>query len=226
MSTAVKRKPTPPSAKPATKVAAAPAAQYRFLHVGCGPKETAPPLPKEFTLGNWQEVRLDIDERVKPDVVSSMTDMSAVESGSMHAVWSSHNIEHLQFHDAALALKEFYRVLVPHGFVFLTCPDIQTAAEEIAKGNLFGPLYQSAAGPISAFDIVFGYAKFTKNNPFMAHKAGYTLNSLLEMFSLAGFKMPMGVRNPSKHDMFVLAYKEPLDTATARANFDALLKFY
>lgn len=199
-------------------------ATRQFLHVGCGPVETCPWLPKAFKSPEWKEIRLDIDERVNPDVVASMTDMPNVATASVDAIFSSHNIEHLMFHEVRQALSEFYRVLSPGGFVLLTCPDLQSVAELIAKGNLFGPAYQSAAGPISAFDMVYGYTAFTRNNPFMMHKSGFTLNSLLELFGMAGFKMPIGKRNPELYDMWVLAYKEQQDVEAAKQNFATLLQ--
>jgi hypothetical protein len=51
-----------------------------FLHVGCGHKR------KERTtkaLSSWNELRFDIDESVKPDLVGTMTDMSTVSSESV-----------------------------------------------------------------------------------------------------------------------------------------------
>jgi ubiquinone/menaquinone biosynthesis C-methylase UbiE len=54
-----------------------------------------------------------------------MTDMSAVETSSMDALYSSHNIEHVYAHEVPKALAEFKRVLRPDGFVIITCPDIQ-----------------------------------------------------------------------------------------------------
>jgi hypothetical protein len=53
-----------------------------FLHIGCGPKRKDETLPA-FQSDDWQEVRFDIDESVAPDIIGTMTDMSAVETGSM-----------------------------------------------------------------------------------------------------------------------------------------------
>jgi predicted SAM-dependent methyltransferase len=52
---------------------------------------------------------------VQPDVLGTMTDMSAVATGSVDAVVSSHNMEHLYPHEVPLALAEFVRVLKPDG---------------------------------------------------------------------------------------------------------------
>lgn len=69
-----------------------------FLHVGCGPKYKKQ-TTKGFNVIDWAERRLDIDASVNPDVVGTMTDMSAVLSGSMKAIFSSHNIERLYPHE-------------------------------------------------------------------------------------------------------------------------------
>jgi len=80
-----------------------------FLHVGCGPIKKN--LVKGFSNDVWSEIRLDIDEKVRPDIIGSILDMHSVESGSVDAVYSSHNIEHVFPHEVPIALKEFHRVL-------------------------------------------------------------------------------------------------------------------
>src|SRR5947209_6815214 len=52
-------------------------AMRRVLHIGCGPVELKK-LPTCFHGSGWQEVRLDIDPRVKPDIVANMLDMAPV----------------------------------------------------------------------------------------------------------------------------------------------------
>jgi predicted SAM-dependent methyltransferase len=50
---------------------------------------------------------MGLDHAVQPDVVGTMTDMSAVATGSIDAIVSSHNIEHLYPHE--VRLKSFCR---------------------------------------------------------------------------------------------------------------------
>src|ERR1700675_4069636 len=88
----------------------------KFLHVGCGPQNQAS-IQKGFNTPDWEEVRLDIDPDVNPDVVGTITDMEKVASSSMDAVFSSHNLEHIFPHEVPMALAEFKRVLKPDGFV-------------------------------------------------------------------------------------------------------------
>ena len=123
-----------------------------FLHVGCG--GASKKHLKGFNSDEWKEIRFDIDKKVNPDIVGTLTDMSLVESSSVDAIYSSHNIEHIYPHEIPRALKEFHRVLKPEGIVVITCPDLQTVCEAVAKDKLVEPLYVSPAGPISAIDIL------------------------------------------------------------------------
>jgi ubiquinone/menaquinone biosynthesis C-methylase UbiE len=158
-----------------------------FLHVGCG---VANPDKVHITFRGpeWREVRLDIDPGVKPDVVASMTDMAAVESGSMDGLYSSHNLEHLYPHDVPTALREFVRVLRPDGFALLTLPDLQRVAELVAADKLEEAAYVSPAGPIAPLDILFGFRpSLAAGNLFMAHRTGFTATSLAKAVVAAGF---------------------------------------
>jgi hypothetical protein len=49
-----------------------------FLHVGCG-NNTKLQAGRGFQGDEWQEIRFDINPAVKPDIIGTMTDMSAVK---------------------------------------------------------------------------------------------------------------------------------------------------
>lgn len=158
-----------------------------ILHVGCGPYNPDA-LPKPFRTSEWREVRLDINPDVEPDIIGSITDMSAVSDESMDAVFSSHNLEHVFAHEVPIALAEFYRVLKPAGRVLITVPDIQEVATHIAQGNLEEPLYESPVGVISAIDILYGLrTAIAEGNHFMAHRTAFTGESLYQKLKQAGF---------------------------------------
>ena len=76
-----------------------------FLHVGCGRLNKSNCLG--FESDDWDEIRLDIDKEVEPDIIGTLTDMNAVETASVDAVYSSHNIEHIFPYEIPIALKEF-----------------------------------------------------------------------------------------------------------------------
>ena len=60
----------------------------KLLHVGCGTFTKEKTIPYFFSHA-WQEIRFDIDPNVKPDIVGSLTDMSALETESVDAIYSS-----------------------------------------------------------------------------------------------------------------------------------------
>ncbi len=56
-----------------------------FLHVGCG-QARKDRTTRGFNTPEWNELRLDIDPQVKPDIVGTMLNMSAVGDQSVDAV--------------------------------------------------------------------------------------------------------------------------------------------
>lgn len=98
-------------------------ADLTFLHVGCGPKHKDQ-TTSGFNQPHWREVRLNIDQRVSPDVVGTKTDLSMVADCPVDTVFSSHNIEHMYLHEVPLALGEFLWALNEEGFFVITCPDL------------------------------------------------------------------------------------------------------
>jgi len=156
----------------------------KALHVGCGTS----PLPAALFPGEWQEIRLDIDPAVKPDLVASITEIP-LEANSVHGVYSSHNVEHLHAHDVPRALAEFHRVLCDKGICWVGVPDMGRAAEWIAQGGGEAVAYVAGCGPITPMDIVFGHRGMSADNPFMAHRTGFTLAGLTAAMERAGFSV-------------------------------------
>ena len=178
-----------------------------FLHVGCGPQYKS--QIKGFDNESWKEIRFDIDEKVNPDIVGTLLDMSAVETGSVDAIYSSHNIEHVFPHEVPIVLREFHRVLKDDGMVVLVCPDLQSVCEAVVDDKLLQPLYESPAGPISPIDILYGHRPaIARGNEYMAHKGGFTYSVLNDAFIEAGFKMNYGGRNPDRWELFIISFKQ------------------
>lgn len=177
-----------------------------FLHVGCGP-QTKKNL-KGFESEEWQEIRFDINKDVNPDILGTLTDMSKVDSHSVDAIYSSHNIEHLFPHEVPKALSEFNRVLKPNGFVVITCPDLISVCQAVVNDELLTPLYQSPAGPISPIDILYGHRGFiASGNIYMAHKCGFTYSVLCKVFYEAGFIKTFGGPRAEAYDLWLIAFK-------------------
>lgn len=178
-----------------------------FLHVGCGPSRKAQ-TTRGFNTSAWQEVRLDIDVNVKPDIVGTMLDMSGVADSSIDAIFSSHNIEHLYPHEVPMALQEFLRVLKPDGYLVLACPDLQSVARLIADDKLTEAAYISPAGPIAPLDILYGHRpQLARGNLYMAHHCGFTEKVLVNTLSANGFQSVYAKARAPYFDLWAVASK-------------------
>lgn len=178
----------------------------QLLHVGCGHarKANCPGFQSDI----WIEIRLDVDPSVEPDIVGTILDMSGVPAESVDAVFSSHTLEHLYAHEVPLALREMRRVLKPDGFMLSTVPDLQSAARMIADDRLFDTAYESPAGAIAPFDILYSYRGFVgRDRPYMAHHGGFTLTTLLAALKAAEFASIAGIRREAAFDLWVLGTK-------------------
>lgn len=213
----------------------------RWLNVGCGPQGSGLRPPGFGPVGagavgspagltptgeddGWHEVRLDADPAVQPDILAPAHDLSALEDGCMDAVFSSHCIEHLYLDQAVPALREWRRVLRPDGFLLLVCPDLQAAAEMVAQDRLFDVAY---AG-IRPYDIIFSHQGLVaqgraQGHSFMEHKSGYTLSTLRQLVSEAGFAVHAGMRLRPRFELWLIASvqerSEPEMRALAQQHF-------
>jgi SAM-dependent methyltransferase len=176
------------------------------LNVGCG-YPLRQKLHRRFHGPEWREIRLDLDPAVQPDFVCSITDMSPVAAASVDAIWSSHNLEHLQRHEVPLALAEFIRVLKPQGLLLLTLPDLRQVAQFIVEDRLEDQAYTSQSGPITPLDMIFGHtASLARGNAFMAHRTGFTARTLHKVLIEAGFA-EITLRQGGSFDLWATAYK-------------------
>lgn len=163
-----------------------------LLHVGCG----GDPIP-QWAEGKYKEVRLDICDDHKPDIVASMTNMGDI--GQFESVFCSHALEHIMPHEVALALKEFYRVLKPGGFALVFVPDLEDvkATEDV--------LFEAPCGPIAGLDLIYGLRSLLHVLPHMAHRTGFIAATLKKAFEDAGFSQVIVERKDNYNLMAVAA---------------------
>lgn len=160
----------------------------RVLNAGSGAKSIAR-LGAVFDRGEWDEIRIDLDPGVAPDVVGSMTDMRPhFAAQTFDAIWSSHSLEHLHSHEIPVALAEFRRILKTDGFALITCPDLETVMTLFLNHGPDHVVYQSPAGPITPLDMMFGHASsIAAGHVHMAHNSGLTAGRLTDLLRQAGF---------------------------------------
>jgi hypothetical protein len=165
----------------------------KLLHAGCG--ETK--LPE--WLSTVEETRLDIDPAMKPDVVANMTAMG--EIGRYAVVYSCHSLEHLDADGVKQALAEFLRVLDGGGVAIVIVPDLEGVSDTDEV------LYDSPAGPITGADMIHGLRVAVQSNPHMAHRSGFTSDSLAAAMTAAGFGAIQTARYPA-YNLMAIGKKE------------------
>jgi predicted SAM-dependent methyltransferase len=197
----------------------------QLLNVGCGPKGGA--VPREFQA--YKETRLDVSKTVEPDIVASITAMPMIDDESYDAVYASHVIEHLYFHEVAQALREVLRVLKAGGSFKVQVPDLQSIGGLLALDKADATAYQGGMGPVAPLDMLYGHrGEVAKGNLYMAHKMGFTASVLKACLLRAGFDQ-VEVDREHKFDLTARAYKaeakepeppngEPISTSAAEAS--------
>jgi hypothetical protein len=178
------------------------------LNVGCG-KPRKDKIDARFRdESQWCEIRLDLDPEARPDILADLTDLSVLPEGSVQALHSAHNLEHLYAHQVVPALQGFLRVLEWGGELVIHTPDLQTIAAFIAQGSLETPLYTAPAGAITPLDMAYGLsAAIERGSVLMAHRTGFTNATLAAKVEQAGFSNIHIVRD--RFDLALTAYKLP-----------------
>lgn len=187
----------------------------KVLNVGGGSKKT--PIPSHFE--GWRHDLLDIDDRGEPDLVCDARELLTLPPAQYDAVYCSHNLEHYYRHDGLKVLRGFVNILKDHGFAEIRVPDIAQviAAVHAQELDLDDVLYMSAAGPISAHDVMYGLQSeiVSSGQDFYAHKTGFTTKSLVKFLTEGGFRQIFLV-DDEQLAVHALAFKtEP--TASQRA---------
>ena len=88
------------------------------LDIGCGPHKT---FPHFIGIDNRVDTRL-FGIQMDPDLtVPDASELPLIASDSVDAVFSSHLLEHIEDHEKAL--REWWRVIKPGGYLILYLPD-------------------------------------------------------------------------------------------------------
>jgi Methyltransferase domain len=188
-----------------------------LVNAGSGPRISSH-LPTVFD--SWHQLRVDIDPLADPDIVADIVDLSAIASDSADAVWAAHCVEHLYTYQVRPALAEFFRIVNAKGFVCIIVPDLQAIARYIADDRLHEAIYQSAAGSVTAHDILFGFGTaVAEGHRGMAHRCGFTPTLMLQQLGEVGFSETV-LRRRANLELAAVVCKRPFNDNSER---DALL---
>ena len=184
----------------------------KVLNVGGNSKDI--PLPPQYA--GFEHLLLDIDPSGKPDVVCDARNLTTLEAGAFDAVYCSHNLEHYYRHDVPKVLSGFLHVLKEGGFAQIRVPDLAAVMKAtIDRGlDVEDVLYESAAGPITVLDVLYGLGSEIEQSgqDYFAHKTGFTQKSLAKALNKAGFtKVFSGLGN---FEISALAFKGEPDNET------------
>ena len=191
-----------------------------LVNLGSGPKHLSR-LPAMFA--EWREFRVDVDPSAMPDLVADITDLSAIKSGSVDAVWSAHAVEHLYLHQVGKALEEAHRILADDGFLCVIVPDLQSIASYLVNDRMLDIVYQSPSGPVTAHDMIFGFGQdLALGRTHMAHRCGFTAGVMLQRLKEVRFGEIILRRRPNLELAAVACKRAPADTAQREALLAAL----
>lgn len=171
----------------------------KILHAGCGGDK----LPREFFgfPADAEEIRLDIDDTFKPDILGSITDMGDI--GPFDAAYTSHTLEHLYPYDVPNALDEFLRVLRPGGHVICIVPDLEGVQPNEDVVYVCG----DGGYEITGLHMFYGDPRLIQQYPYMAHHCGFVSATLEKAFVAAGFTTVRVIRIPTIHSLMAVAVK-------------------
>lgn len=162
-------------------------ATKKVLNVGGNSKDIA--LPDIYK--GWEQVWLDIDPAVNPDVLCDARELITLPANTYDAIYCSHNLEHYYHHDVKKVLAGFYHVLKESGFAHIRVPDMGAVMRAFVENDMDinDVLYESPAGPITIQDVMYGWGKEIERsgNDFFAHKTGFTESSLTATLMAAEF---------------------------------------
>lgn len=145
----------------------------RVLNIGSGRCKSV--------LKDAEEMRLDCDPDVKPDILGDICDPNIVIKDSYDCVWCSHVLEHLYEHQISYVLDKIHSVLNSDGVLILSVPDIASVVKQMVSKNLelSDVLYQSQIGPIRVLDVFYGLqSEIKKGKVAYTHKMGFDYKSI------------------------------------------------
>ena len=100
-------------------------------------------------------------------------------------------IEHIDYFKVPIVISELLRICKSDGYVRILTPNLQVIGEKIASGDLLDVVYESAGGPISPIDIIYGHRHSVHRHSvdFMIHRTGFSRKVFEQLAKKHNFDM-------------------------------------
>ena len=159
----------------------------RLLNIGCGPIGIR--VPPRYR--DCEVVRLDVEPGYEPELLMNALDLDTLEPGQFDATYASHLLEHIYPKDLERFLGGVRHVLTDEGFAEFVVPDALQACQQIARtGEMDAFCYQSAAGPVYGWDMLYGKRAYQERyGGDMAHHNGFSPAMLAAALREFGFPL-------------------------------------
>lgn len=136
--------------------------------------------------------------------------MPMLADGIADVIWCAHCLEHLHAHENRQVLAEIHRLLKPGGNLILVVPDAAVAAAYLIEDRIEETVYQSAAGPVTALDMLYGHGPALADGRLaMAHRTCFTPRRLSRLLIEAGFATADVTRRTRSYELLAQARKQP-----------------
>lgn len=127
---------------------------------------------------------MDCDQHEGVDIVGDIADLSRFEDGSVGEIYSSHCLEHFPHPRTLSVLKEWHRVLVPGGKLYVAVPDFRRTVELYLRHGLNDWTQNYLMGD-QGYATAFHYAIFDEDRMrFLLQQAGFRDSERVEMFDI------------------------------------------
>lgn len=167
----------------------------KFLNVGGNTKDHQIPQIYE----GWDHVLLDIDPRVKPDILCDARNLKTIHL-KFDSVYCSHVLEHFHSYELPVVLKGILHVLNPKGFAMFRVPNLMALFQMVVQNgyDLDSKLYHSQAGDVHVIDVIYGFQQEIKKTKkdYFAHKNGFSEKTLRSTLKQVGFKDVLIAQTP------------------------------
>lgn len=138
--------------------------QKLVLEIGANVKPQAQYVP---AFEGAKIITLDVDEKMKPDVVADAANMPPELYGKLDGLLASHVLEHFSYWDTEKVLKGWVKCLKDGGELHILVPSLEWAAREVLSENPSPAVYaQLYAGQVNQWDV---------------HYTGFTMRKLRQL---------------------------------------------